>query len=65
MKIYDQDFDVEYKTDSSPLTVADKKANEIIVSALNQLLVNSLLKQSIPILSEEGRNVSYKERKKT
>ena len=30
MKIYNQDFGVEYKTDSSPLTIADKLANEII-----------------------------------
>ena len=49
MKIYNQDFSVEYKTDNSPLTIADQKANEIIVSALNQLPVNSLLNQSIPI----------------
>ena len=63
MKIYNQDFAVEYKTDNSPLTIADQKANEIIVTALNQLPVNSLLKQSIPILSEEGRSVPYDERK--
>ena len=63
MKIYNQDFAVEYKTDNSPLTIADQKANEIIVSALNQLPVNSLLNQSIPILSEEGKRTPYDERK--
>lgn len=63
MKIYNQDFDVEYKTDSSPLTIADKKANEIIVTALNRLSVNSFLEQNIPILSEEGRTIPYDERK--
>ena len=63
MKIYNQDFSVEYKTDNTPLTIADQKANEIIVSSLNQLPVNSLLHQNIPILSEEGRSVSYDERK--
>jgi 3'(2'), 5'-bisphosphate nucleotidase len=63
MKIYNQDFSVEYKTDNSPLTIADQKANEIIVSALNQLPVNSLLNQSIPILSEEGKRTPYDERK--
>jgi len=63
MIIYNQNFDVEYKTDSSPLTIADKKANQIIVTALNQLSVNSFLQQNIPILSEEGRNVPYDERK--
>ena len=63
MKIYNQNFDVEYKTDSSPLTIADIKANEIIVTALNQLSVNSFLQQNIPILSEEGRSIPYDERK--
>ena len=63
MKIYNQDFAVEYKTDNSPLTIADQKANEIIVTSLNKLPVNSLLKQNIPILSEEGRSVPYDERK--
>ena len=63
MKIYNQEFDVEYKTDSSPLTIADKKANEIIVTALNQLSVNSFLEKNIPIISEEGRSVPYDERK--
>ena len=63
MKIYNQDFGVEYKTDNTPLTIADQQANEIIVTALNQLPVNSLLKQSIPILSEEGRRIPYDERK--
>ena len=63
MKIYNQDFAVEYKADNTPLTIADQKANEIIVTSLNQLPVNTLLKQSIPILSEEGRSVPYNERK--
>jgi len=63
MEIYNQDFGVEYKKDSSPLTIADKKANKIIVTALNQLSVNSFLQQNIPILSEEGRSIPYDERK--
>jgi len=63
MEIYNQDFGVEYKTDNTPLTIADKKANEIIVTALNQLPVNSFLQHNIPILSEEGRSIPYEERK--
>ena len=59
MEIYNQDFDIEFKSDNTPLTIADRKANEIIVTALNQLSVNSFLQQNIPILSEEGRNVPY------
>jgi len=63
MEIYNQDFGVEFKSDNTPLTIADRKANEIIVTALNQLPVNSFLQKNIPILSEEGRNVPYDERK--
>jgi len=57
MQIYKQDFEVEYKQDSSPLTLADKKANDIIETGLNQLSVN------FPMLSEEGRCVPYEDRK--
>ena len=55
MKIYDQDFDVFTKEDNSPLTVADKNANEIIENQLRQT--------QIPILSEEGKHAPYEERK--
>lgn len=34
MEIYETDFSVEYKADKSPLTVADKRANDYIVSSL-------------------------------
>jgi 3'(2'), 5'-bisphosphate nucleotidase len=57
MQVYKQDFEVEYKQDSSPLTLADKKANDIIEDGLNQLSVN------FPILSEEGKEIPYKDRK--
>ena len=57
MQIYKQDFEVEYKQDSSPLTLADKKANDIIEDGLNQLSVN------FPILSEEGKETPYEDRK--
>jgi 3'(2'), 5'-bisphosphate nucleotidase len=57
MQVYKQDFEVEYKQDSSPLTLADKKANDIIEDGLNQLSVN------FPILSEEGKDVLYEERR--
>ena len=56
-QIYSQDFEVEYKQDNSPLTIADKKANDIIENGLNQLSVN------LPILSEEGKDIPYEERK--
>ena len=57
MEIYQKDFEVEFKADESPLTEADKKANEMIVAGLESL------KLGIPILSEEGRNIPYEERK--
>ena len=57
MQIYKQDFEVEFKQDNSPLTLADKKANDIIENGLNQLSVN------IPILSEEGNDIPYEDRK--
>jgi 3'(2'), 5'-bisphosphate nucleotidase len=57
MQIYNQDFEVEYKEDSSPLTLADKKANDIIEDGLNQLSIK------LPILSEEGKETPYKDRK--
>ena len=53
MKIYQQDFDVDYKADNSPLTKADIKSNEIITESLKDLY------PEIPILSEENKEVPY------
>ncbi|SHI84486.1 3'(2'), 5'-bisphosphate nucleotidase [Dethiosulfatibacter aminovorans DSM 17477] len=36
LEIYEGDFVVEYKNDNSPLTMADKKANEYIVEVLEK-----------------------------
>ncbi|MCK9372263.1 MAG: 3'(2'),5'-bisphosphate nucleotidase CysQ [Sulfuricurvum sp.] len=57
MEIYAKDFTVDYKEDSSPLTEADQRANEIIVEGLNGLSVQ------LPILSEEGKMIDYDDRK--
>ena len=54
MQIYSTPFTVELKDDQSPLTAADKAAHSIIQS--------SLAKYDFPILSEEGKSVSYDER---
>ncbi|MFQ1862915.1 3'(2'),5'-bisphosphate nucleotidase CysQ [Aeromonas veronii] len=48
MAIYSQPFAVEYKSDESPLTAADKGAHEVIVQALARLTPD------IPLLSEES-----------
>ena len=57
LDIYDTSFDVETKSDNSPLTQADKNSHLIIEKGLKTLFPN------IPILSEEGRSISYLERK--
>ncbi len=62
LEVYDSDFAVEQKDDKSPLTLADKKSNEIITEVLEQTkTVNNI---TVPILSEEGREIPYDERKK-
>ena len=48
------DFQVERKADNSPLTIADRKAHQVI----SKMLADT----PYPILSEEGRSISYKER---
>jgi len=49
------DFGIERKADHSPLTVADKKAHERIMSYLRTT--------PYPVLSEEGRHAAYEERR--
>ncbi len=56
MNVYKlSDLQIEDKNDNSPLTLADKKSHETIV--------NHLTKTNLPILSEEGKNIPYDERK--
>ncbi|MCK4679098.1 MAG: 3'(2'),5'-bisphosphate nucleotidase CysQ [Bacteroidales bacterium] len=55
LEVYDSEFDVEMKEDQSPLTTADKKSHSIIDHALK--------KTGIPVLSEEGKNIPYSQRK--
>jgi 3'(2'), 5'-bisphosphate nucleotidase len=56
MDVYNSDdFQVNLKSDATPLTLADRLANTEIV--------NSLMKTRIPVLSEEGRNLVFEERK--
>ena len=49
------DFQVEHKKDSSPLTLADRRAHNKIVESLKDT--------SIPILSEEGKDIKFNDRK--
>jgi len=57
MKIYRTDFKVEYKDDKSPLTAADKAANDVIIAGLKNLDLD------IPIISEENKTIEYADRK--
>ena len=59
LKIYNtDDLGVTYKDDKTPLTLADKASNSVIEKSLKTLT------PSIPILSEEGKNIDYTEREK-
>lgn len=57
IEIYNSgDFDVTLKGDSSPLTRADLKSQDVISSFLKDT--------GLPILSEEGQEIPFSERKK-
>lgn len=57
IEVYNSDdFGIETKGDNSPLTKADKRANDIIINYLN--------KTAIPVLSEEEKDIPYTERSK-
>ena len=55
MEVYNTAFNIEIKDDKSPLTEADKKANDII----NTYLVPT----ELPIISEENKQVAFNTRK--
>lgn len=55
LKIYNSQFSVETKDDNSPLTQADKDANARIMEFLKPT--------SIPIISEENKQLDYSQRK--
>ncbi len=51
------DFGIESKADDSPLTAADRKSHAVIDAGLREL------DPAIPVLSEEGRDIPYAERR--
>ncbi|NVO18274.1 MAG: 3'(2'),5'-bisphosphate nucleotidase CysQ [Bacteroidetes bacterium] len=55
MDVYATDFAIELKSDKSPLTLADQRAHSIIAEYLE--------KTNLPILSEEGADIPFHERK--
>ena len=50
------DFNISKKADDSPLTAADRASNQVIVAGLEQHF------SDIPILSEEGKEITYERR---
>lgn len=55
MEVYSREFAVDYKEDKSPLTEADERANSVINKHLSST--------NIPIISEENKQIPYKDRK--
>ena len=53
LEVYETNFDVQTKSDESPLTVADLSAHKIIEAGLQELTPD------IPIISEESEPPSY------
>lgn len=56
LKIYNTPFEVDYKDDKSPVTIADKNASKVIENILSV--------SQLPFLSEEGKHTDYDIRKK-
>ena len=54
MSVYSTDFEVNLKNDQSPITEADRQSHGILMAQLNK---------AIPVLSEEGSQIAYAERK--
>lgn len=59
LEVYEasEGIEIDRKADNSPLTVADKKANDLICARLEQL------EEKFPIISEENKAIPYEERK--
>jgi len=57
LEVYNGEIAVETKSDNSPLTAADKASHQVIAAGLEALT------PEIPILSEEGKDIPYQERK--
>jgi 3'(2'), 5'-bisphosphate nucleotidase len=49
------DLGVEAKADQSPLTIADRRAHQVIIERLSA--------SGLPVLSEEGHDIPYEERR--
>jgi 3'(2'), 5'-bisphosphate nucleotidase len=57
LHIYATDFQVDYKADQSPITAADLASHQVIIDSLREFTPD------IPVLSEEGADIPWEERK--
>lgn len=57
LDVYEKDIEVEVKEDDSPLTQADQRSHQTILKGLQAAYAD------IPLLSEEGADIPYEERK--
>lgn len=66
LEIYNNDFNITYKDDKSPLTNADLESNKIICEYLTLLGKNlkEVVNEDFLIISEENKNINYNIRKK-
>jgi 3'(2'), 5'-bisphosphate nucleotidase len=55
MKVYKKLYEIEYKQDDSPVTIADKQADEIILRHLRTT--------GIPVITEESAHIPFEQRK--
>ena len=58
LTVYGDEFEVQYKADESPLTLADQRAHQAIVAGLEALATG------LPILSEEGDLPKFSSRRR-
>ena len=56
LSVYREDFRVVLKSDDSPLTLADSESHDLLAKTLPEIL-------PVPVLSEEGMEIPFPERK--
>jgi len=57
LEVYDRGFDVDTKSDGSPVTTADRMAHDLIIAELEKLTPD------IPLLSEESPGGAFEQRR--
>ena len=63
LEVYRTDFAVVQKRDLTPITEADRQSHALISGVLADLTMPPRLPKPLPVLSEEGRDIPYDERR--